>query len=201
VARVRGEIVRASSPCIIASDVHAPLFGPTGAAAVYGPQKGLAPHDVPGFEAEARRMLTLLGEHLGFDAALCEAPGAGAAGGLAFGLMAGVGARRVSGFDLVADWLDLDGRLARADLVLTGEGCFDASSLAGKGPGALRERARRAGTCCVVFAGSVKAVDAEPDPNQPLIAITPAHAPLARALGEASLNLARAIERWLEQRQ
>src|SRR5262249_33841925 len=152
------------------------------------------------FEAQSERMASLLCEALGVDLASSRAPGAGAAGGIAFGLMAGLGARVVGGFDLVAPALDLGQRNAQADCVLTGEGRLDASSLPGKGPGALRARTIGAGRACVVFAGSVGNMG--PDANgsegrHPIFAISPPELPLERALAETALHLERAIERWL----
>jgi glycerate kinase len=119
---------------------------------------------------------------------LMDEPGAGAAGGFAFGLMAGAGARLVPGFDLVADWLDLDRRLAAADLVITGEGRYDATSAAGKGPGAVVARAHAAGRPVHVFAGSV----ASPQPQ--VHAISPTDWPLERAIAETRTQLRAALQ-------
>jgi glycerate 2-kinase len=83
-----------------------------------------------------------------------DLPGAGAAGGLAGGLAA-IGARLLPGFDLVADRLGLDGRLAEADLVVTGEGLVDLTSFTGKVVGRVLERARAAGIEALVLAGDV----------------------------------------------
>jgi glycerate kinase len=111
-------------------------------------------------------------------------PGAGAAGGIAFGLMAALGARLVPGAELTADWLDFDARLAAADLVLTGEGAFDASSLQGKGPGAVVQRALALGKTVHVFAGML-APSVHP-PSVPCHAISPAGGPAAEILARAA---------------
>jgi glycerate kinase len=84
-----------------------------------------------------------------------ERPGAGAAGGIAFGLMAAANAALLPGFDLVSSWIDLDDRLSAADMVVTGEGRFDESSLSGKGPGTVVRRALAQGKLVHVFAGEV----------------------------------------------
>ena len=118
-------------------------------------------------------------------------PGAGAAGGIAFGLMTAAGAELVAGFDLVSAWLDLETRLAAADIVITGEGRFDDSSLSGKGPGAVVARALALGKQVHVFAGAATA--AHPPERLALHSITPAGVPLERALRQASLHLAHSV--------
>ncbi len=167
-------------PIHIACDVANPLLGPRGATFAYGPQKGLAPAELPLLDAAMARTAALLAAATGSSPALFDTPGAGAAGGVAAGLMAAAGARLVGGFDLVADWLDLRRRLARADLVITGEGAFDDSSLAGKGPGGLARAALAAGKRTVVFAGRIQM--REPPPGLVLRPITPPGLPLAEAL-------------------
>jgi glycerate 2-kinase len=199
VLRISGAIGAGLPPLRIACDVESPVLGPHGAAAVYGPQKGLLAEDLPRFEAEARRLAALLCQHLGVGAEQLTRPGAGAAGGIAFGLSAALGARLVSGSALVAAWLGLDERLRAADWVLTGEGRFDESSGSGKGPGAVVARARAAGRPCVVFAGSISrelAVRAG-DPRCQLVAITEPGAPLERAMAETEQNLERSVGAWL----
>ena len=175
-------------PLFIACDVTNALLGPRGATAVFGPQKGLRPEDVPRLEAQAARMAALLCAVCGQPLSSTETPGTGAAGGIAFGLMVAGGAKLVPGFDLVSAWLDLPARLAAADLVLTGEGRFDATSFSGKGPGSLVAEARRLGKAVHVFAGSID-VTAEPQFH----AITPAGLPLAAALPRTAELLATAI--------
>lgn len=191
IARISGHAEPGLPPVRIACDVTNPLLGPRGAAAVYGPQKGLRPEDLPRLEHAGARLALMLCAHTGRPDALMDAPGAGAAGGIAFGLMAGVNASLLPGFDLVADWLDLDARLDAADLVITGEGRFDESSLSGKGPGAVVARALARGKPVQVFAGSVAAVGRA---GLGLHAITPPDVPLARALREAPDRLAAAVQ-------
>jgi glycerate kinase len=190
--RLAGQVPATLPPIRIACDVTNPLLGSRGAAAVYGPQKGLKAPDLARLEHASARLGLLLCTHCRQSDALMDAPGAGAAGGIAFGLMAGAGARLLPGFDLVASWLDLDRRIAAADLIITGEGRFDASSLSGKGPGAVATRALRAGKAVQVFAGQVSP-DAAMPPSLQLHAITPAGLPMADALRTASGLLATAI--------
>jgi glycerate kinase len=177
-------------PIFIACDVTNPLLGPRGATATFGPQKGLARADIPRLEAEMARLAALLAEACGKPPALAELPGTGATGGFPFGLMVGAGATIVPGFDLVSAWLDLPGRLAAADLVLTGEGRFDATSLEGKGPGSLVREARRLGKPAHVFAGSLGLA-----PAAELHAITPPDLPIAAALPRTAELLAAAVAR------
>ena len=126
-------------PLDVACDVEARFLD---AADVFAPQKGATPEQV--------RILRERLESLDVP----DLPGAGAAGGLAGGLAA-IGARLLPGFDLVADRLGLDERLAAADLVITGEGLLDATSFTGKVVGRVLERARAAGTEALVVAGDV----------------------------------------------
>jgi glycerate kinase len=194
-----------SSPSLpelrIACDVDNPLLGPRGAAAVYGPQKGLVPHAVAAFDAAAERVARLVYEAVGAGPALTTSPGAGAAGGIAFGLQAAVGARLVPGSALVDAWLGLDARVKAADWVLTGEGRFDASSWAGKGPGALVRAAQRHGRRWTVFAGSVAIGRdgrrrAAADGGQ-LVAISARGESVTSALPRTAENLARRVRAWL----
>lgn len=189
---VGGAVVAGLPPILIACDVTNPLLGPDGCTVVYGPQKGLAAGDVPALEDQSARIARLLCTHFGKAASLAVTPGAGAAGGFAFGLMVAADATLLPGFELVADWLDLDRRIAAADLVLTGEGRFDLTSLAGKGPGAVLARAQKARRDVHVFAGSVATTTATDDW---LHAITPVDLPLANALPRTSALLSAALAR------
>ena len=192
ITRLDGRLPADLPPLRIACDVANPLLGPNGAAAIYGPQKGLRPADLRRLDNEAARLALLLCTHSAKPDALMDVPGAGAAGGISFGLMAAASAQLISGFDLVSAWLDLDSRLAAADLVLTGEGRFDASSLSGKGPGALAARAAALGKPVHVFAG---AITAAPVPGLTLHAITPPGTPLPAALRAAATNLTATVDR------
>jgi len=114
----------------VACDVTNPLTGPTGAAAVYGPQKGATPDMVRQLEANLAHLAEVIRRRLGIDVE--SLPGAGAAGGLGAGLVAFLGAELQRGVEIVADAVGLRDRLAGADLCITGEGRFDAQSLSGK---------------------------------------------------------------------
>jgi glycerate kinase len=189
---ISGRIPEAFPPILIACDVDNPLLGRRGALAVYGPQKGLRPADAAALEAGTRRVASLVCRHFGRPEELMERPGAGAAGGIAFGLMAAADATLLPGFDLVSAWIDLDDRLSAADLVVTGEGRFDESSLSGKGPGTVVRRALAQGKIVHVFAGEIAL--ARRIPGLFTHAITPPGMALADALERAPGLLSTAIE-------
>ena len=190
---IAGSVSDRIPPLFIACDVENPLLGPWGALAVYGPQKGLRPEQAPALEAQGARIAAMLCRHFGRSVELASMPGAGAAGGIAFGLMAAAGATLLPGFDLVASWLRLDERLAAADIVVTGEGRFDETSLSGKGPGSLVRRALALGKSVHVFAGEV-ALAAEM-PGLLTHALTPPGMALSEALCAAPALLSDAVRR------
>ncbi len=140
---------------LVACDVTNPLTGPAGAAAVYGPQKGAGPEAVERLEAGLTNLAEVIRRDLGVDVE--HLPGAGAAGGLGAGLVAFAGARLQSGVDIVAEAVGLARRLHGADLVLTGEGRFDAQSAAGKVPVGVARLAERAGVPVVCIPGQADA--------------------------------------------
>jgi glycerate 2-kinase len=191
ITRIAGAVTGTIPPIRIACDVTNPLLGPNGAAAIYGPQKGLKPGDLRRIEHEAARLALMLCSHCRQPDTLMDAPGAGAAGGLPFGLMTAAHAKLLPGFDLVSAWLDLEAKIAAADLVITGEGRFDESSLSGKGPGAVAARAHALGKPVHVFAGQVTAAARD---GLRLHAITPAGTLLAEALRGAGANLTAAVQ-------
>jgi len=188
ITRIEGEIYQLIPPMWIACDVDNPLVGPRGAAAIYGPQKGLTAGDVPRLDAATAKMAAQLCVHTGRPNSLAEIPGAGAAGGIAFGLMAAARATIVPGASLVSAWLRLEDRIAAADVVITGEGRFDASSLSGKIPGTIAIRAHALGKQVHIFAGSA---DASVAPEGIKVhSISPADLPLETALREGPDRLA-----------
>ena len=167
-----------SCELIVACDVDNPLLGPRGATRVYGPQKGVRDYDW--FEQRLEHLADLARRDLGVDPR--EVPGAGAAGGLGFGLMAFLGGRLVSGFDMVASQINLEARVASADLVITGEGRLDEQSLQGKGPVGVARLARRLGRKIVGVAGSVDDSAGLRAQFDLLIGIKPAAMPLDEAM-------------------
>ena len=192
ITRIEGEVFPSIPAIRIACDVANPLLGPDGATVTYGPQKGLRPADRARLEATMERMARMLCDHCGQPSSLPETPGSGAAGGLSFGLMAGARAALLPGFELVSAWLGLDARVAAADIVITGEGCFDGTSLSGKGPGAVAARARALGKTVHVFAG--KLAGDLPADGWRLHAITPAGLPIEDAMRDAPAFLQQSIQ-------
>jgi glycerate 2-kinase len=137
----------------IACDVRNPLHGPSGAAAVFGPQKGLTDELLPMMQASMERCSNLLLATEGLRRTRPQSDGMGAAGGLPFGLSLAFETRLLPGFDFICEALNLQTSIAQADLILSGEGYFDASSLSGKGPGALMQLANDAGKKIVLLPG------------------------------------------------
>ena len=143
----------------IACDVTNPLLGPTGAAATYGPQKGATPEQVADLDGRLAGWADRLEAATGRRER--ETPGAGAAGGVGFGLLCLRDRFRalelVPGVDLVAEETGLDAKLARADVVITGEGRIDAQTAFGKTALGVARRAKVAGVRCIAVGGGVEA--------------------------------------------
>ena len=160
---------------LVACDVDNPLVGDEGAAAVYGPQKGATPEQVAALERGLQRLGELIEAQLGVE--VLKAPGAGAAGGLGAGLVAFCGARITSGVELVAEVVGLREKIIGADLVLTGEGSFDAQSARGKAPVGVARIAREMGVPAVILAGQLVG-DAGADLGPGVAAFPVAHGPM-----------------------
>jgi glycerate kinase len=142
---------------VVAVDVQNPLRGPTGCTRVYGPQKGLRPDDFEFAERCLERLSALVEKELHLDCA--REPGVGAAGGLGYGLRCFAGARLEPGFDLFCRYANLPGRLQAAQLVITGEGALDQSTLMGKGVGEIARLCRQINVPCLGLGGVVSDVD------------------------------------------
>lgn len=193
----------------VACDVTNPLTGPRGAAAVFGPQKGLTAAQIDHLDAQASRLAALLkaGEWV-------THPGTGAAGGTAFALAAVLGARLVPGIDCLAQAVGLRQRIQDADLVLTGEGSLDAQSLEGKAVSGMVRLARECAVPVIILAGRVDAGSCGRGCDggggggrgladlgaEAVIRISDPSVPLRDALAQGPQNLrrctARAVRRW-----
>jgi len=144
----------ASTELVLASDVDNPLTGPKGAAAVYGPQKGASEADVAALDAALATYVRVLERAVGSRAAeYAAAPGAGAAGGIGFGALLGLGAAFRPGIDVMLDVLGFAAALDGADLVITGEGSLDEQTLHGKAPAGVAAAARARGIDVVAVCG------------------------------------------------
>ncbi|MGA7275559.1 MAG: glycerate kinase [Candidatus Udaeobacter sp.] len=131
-------------PKIIAAvDVKNPLLGENGATRVFGPQKGATPDQIQQLEFALVRLADVVEQDFGFD--YRDEPGAGAAGGLGFGLMSFCGAKIRPGFDVVAEAVGLEAKIEDADIVITGEGSLDRQTLEGKTPAGVARLARKLG--------------------------------------------------------
>ncbi len=138
---------------VLASDVDNPLTGPTGAPAVYGPQKGASPADVETLDAALAHFAKVLEGTVGARAAeYAASPGAGAAGGIGYGALL-LGARFRAGIEVMLDVLGFAPALERAELVITGEGSLDEQTLHGKAPAGVAAAARAAGKEVVAVCG------------------------------------------------
>ena len=141
----------ATVDCVGLTDVDNPLCGPTGASATYGPQKGASPEDVWDLDRALGHLAAVANRDLGLD--LQHEPGAGAAGGLGFGLLAFCGASLRAGVDAVMQALGFDDQIRGADLVVTGEGTFDEQSLHGKVPAGVMRAAELARITVAIVCG------------------------------------------------
>ncbi len=137
----------------VACDVTNPLCGPTGASAVYGPQKGATPEMVEELDKALAVYAQIIEQDLGMS--VREIPGAGAAGGLGAGLMAFLHAKLRPGAQIVFEAVGLEERIRKADLVITAEGQIDAQTAYGKSVGAVAEIAKRYSLPVLAFAGSL----------------------------------------------
>lgn len=144
----------ASTEILVACDVSNPLTGPRGASAIYGPQKGADAAMVKELDRNLVRLAALIGRQLGRE--VSTVPGAGAAGGLGAGLMAFLGARLMSGFEMIAGTVGLEDQIRWADLVITGEGKMDGQTQNGKTPFGVAQLAKKHGKPVVGVAGTLE---------------------------------------------
>jgi len=184
----------ADSHVLVACDVTNPLCGPLGASMVYGPQKGATPEMIEELDAALAHYAQVIRRDLGVD--IISLPGAGAAGGIAGGLVAFLNAEIRPGAELVAQIVGLRERLRRADIVFTGEGRLDAQTPFGKTVATVARLAKEQGRPVVALAGSIdegypalrrEGIDAA-------LAITPGPLSLAEAQADAARLLADAAE-------
>lgn len=177
----------------LACDVDNPLLGPSGASAVYGPQKGANPSDVAVLDGALARWADVVESSL--DREVRDRPGAGAAGGLGACFLAFTSARLVPGADLVAEAIGLAEQIRHADLVLTGEGRVDAQTHHGKTPWAVARLAHGLGKPVVVFGGQVREpLGALSQVATAVVPIVSGPCTLAEALAAGPANLTNSAE-------
>lgn len=159
-------------PPVFLCDTRAPLLGPRGAAAVFGPQKGVGADEVEAWDAALGRLVTAAAASTG--ATFADRPGFGAAGGVSalFHLLAA--ADLVSGASFIMESVGFPGKVEAADLVVTGEGCLDDTSFSGKVVGAVAEVCRRARRPLLVLPGRSRL---DPTRIPPGVAVRPATGP------------------------
>ena len=178
---------------IAACDVQNPLLGPRGTARVFAPQKGADARTVEHLEMHLANLADVVATDLECD--FRDTPGAGAAGGIGFGLLSFCGAKIRSGFDVVAEVLRIEERIAACDIVITGEGRLDAQTLEGKGPAGIAALARKHGKPVLAFAGSIADDRAVADIFTATCAIIDEPVSLAEAMARGAEFLERAATR------
>ncbi|GAA5481493.1 glycerate kinase [Haloferula sargassicola] len=186
-ARIDDSRVVKMPPITVACDVENPLLGDKGATAIFSPQKGSTEETRPLLEAALARLVEVT---KATDASLD--PGSGAAGGLGFGLLHFTGARLVPGFDLLAKLLELEERVAAADIVITGEGSIDHQSLSGKGPICIARMARARGKIAGAFCGLADEVARGSGEFDFLVALADTGKSIPELIANASNELAQA---------
>jgi glycerate kinase len=156
----RPDAERGFPKIIAAVDVRNPLLGPRGATRTFGPQKGGSEEELELLETGLGRLVDIVGRDLGCD--FRDTPGAGAAGGLGFGLMSFCGATIKPGFEMVAEFIGLRAAIEKADVVITGEGRLDEQTLEGKAPAGVAGLARQSGKPVFAIVGSAMGGAAAP---------------------------------------
>jgi glycerate 2-kinase len=177
---------------VVAVDVQNPLLGPSGCTRIFGPQKGLRAEDFEAAERCLARLAAAVEEQSGCQYA--DERGAGAAGGLGFGMRCFAGAKLQSGFEVFSHRADLARRVKAAQLVLTGEGRVDEQTLMGKGVGALAQMCRDFNVPCIVFAGEISKSARPAELFNRAYALSPEFTSREHALAEPAAGLEKAAE-------
>ena len=178
---------------LIASDVNNPLCGPNGASVIFGPQKGATSEMVQQLDRNLRHFADLVETSL--DISFKNFPGAGAAGGLGFGLMAFAGAKLHSGVALIMEQNRLAEKIADADYVFTGEGNIDHQTALGKTPFGVAQVAQQLNKPVIAFAGLVgEGIESLYQAGfSQIVGINPPDCLLEDALKNAEINLEKAV--------
>ncbi len=183
---------------IVASDVTSPLYGPTGAAELFGPQKGASPDDVLILDAALRHFAEVVLRDFAID--LQAIAGSGAAGGLGAGLVVAAGAHIEPGFPIVGEAVGLEQKIAVADLVITGEGRLDEQTPFGKTAAGVARMARTQGKRVVAIAGTIdQSFDRSSGLFDAAVAATPEGMSTAEAIDAARELVGATAERALRE--
>jgi glycerate 2-kinase len=177
---------------VVAVDVQNPLLGPAGCTHIFGPQKGLRTEDFELAERCLARLAAIAEKQFGSKYA--DERGAGAAGGLGFGMRCFAGARPESGFEVFSHHANLARRVKAAQLVLTGEGRVDEQTLMGKGVGALAKMCRDFDVPCIAFAGEISKSARSAELFSGAYALSPEFTSRENALAEPTVWLEKAAE-------
>ena len=182
---------------IIASDVTNPLCGEQGASWVYGPQKGATVEMCRRLDEALSNYAGVIKRDLGID--VMDIPGSGAAGGLGAGLIAFLGAKLISGIEIVSEVAGLVGYLKGASLVFTGEGSIDTQTLFGKTVAGVAAKARAQGVPVVALGGAVAGDSKEFYQHgiDAVFSIAPGPISLRKSMANAEKLIADAAERAL----
>lgn len=178
----------------VACDVTNPLTGEKGASHIFGPQKGATAETVKILDSNLVHYANIVKEQLGKD--IASTPGAGAAGGLGFGLMAFLNAELKRGVELVIEYTGLEEKMKGADYVFTGEGSVDSQTVFGKTPYGVAKTAQKLDIPVIAFAGRIgEGVEVLYDHGiTSIVGILPGAVPIETALKEGIKNLERASE-------
>jgi glycerate 2-kinase len=189
-----------SATVTLAADVDSPLCGPLGAAAVYGPQKGVLPGQVDELNRGLARWADLVETAVGAQSR--DAPGAGAAGGVGFAAIAALRARTTPGIEMILELVELERKLLGAKMVLTGEGSLDRQSLRGKAPVGVCRCAYAHGIPTFVIAGisALTGAEARTAGFAAVRTLNELEPDLARCTRNAAELLARATDRLIRER-
>jgi glycerate 2-kinase len=154
IARVKPPLISRFPEVIGLADVETRLTGKEGAFYVYGKQKGLTEQEINTLDREVHELVRRL--EPGLNSNFSDSPGAGAAGGLGYGVLAFLRGQLLSGFKVLAKRVALRDKIERVDIVITGEGKLDAQSLEGKAPFGVAQIARQLGKPVWAIAGAIE---------------------------------------------
>ena len=163
------------------ADVETTLTGPQGAIYTFGPQKGLSPAEVQALDHDLAGLVVRLEQSLGTN--FSSVARAGAAGGFGYGILTFLRGKLVSGFEVIADKLELRKRIQAADVIITGEGKLDLQSLEGKAPYGVAVLAKEAGKRVWAIAGVIENRDLVAPHFEKLISLAGDGVSLEEAMG------------------